>query len=178
MDIGFAMDELACLGVETYLTTGPEELGDGARSWLFTMRGRPLAERDGIRGAAASLDGSVAEGLMLLYRRLGDSEWVDKFFDRLTGVPGLPDPSTPFDIEPVMVRLAGAGLRVLLRTDAERQAEGRPHWTFVVWETADKDDDERVRFRTDARTPEECVDRCLKFLRAKGGGWEWIDEML
>ncbi|MFJ2510328.1 hypothetical protein ACIPEL_05350 [Streptomyces griseoviridis] len=69
------------------------------------------------------------------------------------------------DVVAIMEALAGQGVTVLFKADAERMAEGRKCWTFVASGAPLRDD---VLVRTDAASVEQCLEVCLPRLRELG----------
>ena len=71
----------------------------------------------------------------------------------------------PVDVVAVMEALAGQGVTVLVKVDAERMAERRKPWTFVASGAPLRED---VLVRTDAASMEQCLAACLPRLRELG----------
>ncbi|GAA2699311.1 hypothetical protein GCM10010095_70710 [Streptomyces anthocyanicus] len=69
------------------------------------------------------------------------------------------------DVVAVMEALAGQGVTVLVKVDAERMAERRKPWTFVASGAPLRED---VLVRTDAVSMEQCLAACLPRLRELG----------
>jgi hypothetical protein len=69
------------------------------------------------------------------------------------------------DVVAVMEALAGQGVTVLVKADAERMAERRKPWTFVASGAPLRED---VLVRTDAVSMEQCLAACLPRLRELG----------
>ncbi|WP_406227041.1 hypothetical protein [Streptomyces anthocyanicus] len=69
------------------------------------------------------------------------------------------------DVVAVMEALAGQGVTVLVKVDAERTAERRKPWTFVASGAPLRED---VLVRTDAVSMEQCLAACLPRLRELG----------
>ncbi|MFC8805841.1 hypothetical protein ACFT9J_20560 [Streptomyces anthocyanicus] len=71
----------------------------------------------------------------------------------------------PVDVVAVREALAGQGVTVLVKVDAERMAERRKPWTFVASGAPLRED---VLVRTDAVSMEQCLAACLPRLRELG----------
>ncbi|MFC9024516.1 hypothetical protein ACFT78_18945 [Streptomyces anthocyanicus] len=69
------------------------------------------------------------------------------------------------DVVAVREALAGQGVTVLVKVDAERMAERRKPWTFVASGAPLRED---VLVRTDAVSMEQCLAACLPRLRELG----------
>ncbi|MER7023818.1 MULTISPECIES: hypothetical protein [Streptomyces] len=69
------------------------------------------------------------------------------------------------DVIAVMEALAGQGITVLVKADAERMAQGRAAWTVVATGAPLHED---VLVRTDGASVEQCLALCLPRLRERG----------
>jgi hypothetical protein len=69
------------------------------------------------------------------------------------------------DVVRVMEVLAEQGVTVLFKADAERMRDGVRPWTFVASGDPFHED---LLVRTDAASPEACLEYCLPQLRARG----------
>lgn len=73
-----------------------------------------------------------------------------------------------------MERLGDAGVTVILKVDHERTADRSSPWTVVLSGPGVG----ASPLRHDDETLDQCLRAVLKRLRATGGEWEWLDDLI